>query len=104
MATATPQLLRTARIRAGVTQAELARRAGMPRSVVNAYERGTREPRVGALQALLRALGLTLGLEPVSRVDERRSARELYAALQLADSLPRRPRRTLRYPPLRAAR
>src|SRR5680860_1789536 len=98
MTTDTSQLLRTARIRAGVTQAELARRARMPRSVVNAYERGSREPRVGALQTLLRALGLTLGLEPASRVDEHRSARELRAALELADALPHRPRRTLRYP------
>ncbi len=45
-----------------MTQAELARRAGLPRSVVNAYVKGTREPGSDALVRLAAAGGLELKL------------------------------------------
>lgn len=57
-------LLRQARQRAGLTQADLAARAGITQSVISAYESGHREPSVPALAALIDAAGyeLTLGL------------------------------------------
>ena len=52
----------------GLSQAELARRAGMPRSVVNAYVQGSREPGADALARLAAAGGLELQLgRPASR-------------------------------------
>jgi transcriptional regulator with XRE-family HTH domain len=52
--------LRTARVRAGLSQAELARNAGVPPSIVNRIERGSSVPRVDTLQRLLTAAGATL--------------------------------------------
>ena len=48
----------------GLSQAELARRAGLPRSVVNAYVRGSREPGANTLARLAAAGGLELSLAP----------------------------------------
>ena len=91
-------LLREAREAAGLTQAALARRAGIPRSVLNAYERDHRQPGAEALADLLRAAGFELRLTP--RIDLERNARILKQVLDLAAKLPYRPRRTLAYPPL----
>jgi len=89
------------RQRSGLTQAQLARRAGVPRSVVNAYERGRREPGTDALAHLAAAAGLQLGLSPARRrVDTDRAARILSQVLELAESLPARRRGELRFPPL----
>lgn len=57
------QLLR----RTGLSQAELARRADLPRSIVNAYERGKREPGFDSLSRIANSVGLELGLEPRTR-------------------------------------
>jgi uncharacterized protein len=59
------RLIGDARRRSGLTQAELARRAGMPRSVVNAYERGNRQPGVDALARIVAAAGFRLDLTPI---------------------------------------
>ena len=66
-------LLRAARKAAGLTQAELARRAGVTQSVISAYEAGRREPSVATLSRLVDAAGATLRLkvEP-HQVDLRR--------------------------------
>jgi hypothetical protein len=58
-------LLRDARSRAGLSQSELARRAGVPQSVVSEYEAGKRQPALPTLVRLVAATGheLTLGLE-----------------------------------------
>lgn len=94
------ELLRLARRRAGLTQAELARRAGVPRSVLNAYEHGRRQPGVDALARILDAAGMSLRLSrPVHRPDPERAGRLLEQVLELAEALPHRPRRTLAYPP-----
>jgi uncharacterized protein len=53
-------LLRCARKAAGITQAELARRAGVTQSVISAYEAGRREPAVSTLSRLVDATGATL--------------------------------------------
>jgi DNA-binding transcriptional regulator YiaG len=47
-----PQLIGEIRRRSGLRPAELARRAGLPRSVVSAYEHGRRQPGVDALARL----------------------------------------------------
>ena len=61
-------LLSEARRRAGLTQMELATRAGVTQSVISAYESGHRQPAVPTLAALIEATGhelvLSLGPEP----------------------------------------
>jgi transcriptional regulator with XRE-family HTH domain len=85
-------LLHQARKRAGLSQVELAARAGVTQSVISAYESGHRQPSVPALARLIEAAGcqLTLGLRrqpdrlrrlsgPVGR-QVRRHRRDLIAA------------------------
>lgn len=55
--------MRAARRRAGLTQSELARRAGVAQSVVSVYESGRRQPSVPTLASLVAATGLELQLE-----------------------------------------
>ena len=54
-------LVREARLRAGLSQAELARRAGKPTSVIGRWERGEVKPSLETLRELIRAAGLELG-------------------------------------------
>ncbi len=56
-------VVREARRAAGLTQAELARRAGVTQSVVSAYESGRREPALSTLVRLVEAAGAQLRLE-----------------------------------------
>jgi len=56
------ELIVEARKQADLSQAELARRAGLPRSVLNAYENGRRQPGVDALARILAAAGRELRL------------------------------------------
>lgn len=92
------ELLRRARRSSGLTQQELARKAGIPQSVLSAYERGRRQPSVAAALRILEAAGFTLRLRPM--IDLERNARILADVLDLADRLPKRPRGPLNYPPL----
>jgi predicted nucleotidyltransferase/DNA-binding XRE family transcriptional regulator len=55
-------LLRQARKRAGLSQAELAARAGVTQSVISAYESGQRQPSIPALTRLIEAAGFQLML------------------------------------------
>jgi transcriptional regulator with XRE-family HTH domain len=99
---AAADLIASARSRARLSQAEVARRAGMTRSVVNAYERGRRQPQVDALVRVLDAAGYELDLVPsVRHLDEQRAARILSQVLSLAGSLPSRTRGALESPPFR---
>jgi transcriptional regulator with XRE-family HTH domain len=54
-------LLREARLRAGLTQSELGRRVGRPQSAIARWERGAVEPSLETLRELIRACGLELG-------------------------------------------
>ena len=54
-------LLREARLRAGLTQGELAERVGTARSQISRYERGDVLPSLETLRRLIRACGLELG-------------------------------------------
>jgi transcriptional regulator with XRE-family HTH domain len=86
----------------GLSQAELARRAGLPRSVLNAYLRGHREPGADALLRIASAGGAKLevkGRKPP--VDPERAGEILVQVLGLAEALPYRPRAEMRYPPLK---
>jgi predicted nucleotidyltransferase len=53
-------LLREARTQAGLSQAELAARAGVAQSVVSIYESGRRQPALPTLAALVDATGFDL--------------------------------------------
>lgn len=62
-------VLRDARLRARLSQTELARRAGVAQSVISAYESGRREPSLATLTRMVEATGHTikLGLEENKR-------------------------------------
>ena len=85
-------LLREARRRSGLSQVELARRAGVAQSVISAYEAGRRQPALPMLARLIEATGLELRVAvdeprrdclsgPVGRIVRQRR-RELIAAAQ----------------------
>jgi transcriptional regulator with XRE-family HTH domain len=85
-----------------LTQAELARRAGIPRSVLNAYLKGNRDPGAEALLRIAAAGGVRLGVEKRRPpVDPGRASKILNQVLGLAEALPYRPRAEMAYPPLK---
>ena len=55
-------LLQLARLKAGISQRELADRAGVPVTMISAYERDQRQPSLTTLLKLLRAAGFDLRL------------------------------------------
>lgn len=65
-------LLREARRRAGLTQAEVGRRSGLTQSVVSAYESGARQPSLPMLLNLIAATGHALDAELVAAPADRR--------------------------------
>jgi hypothetical protein len=62
-------LLQLARIKSGLSQAELATRAGVPATMISAYERDRRQPTLPTLLRLLEAAGFELRMELVARDD-----------------------------------
>jgi transcriptional regulator with XRE-family HTH domain len=95
------EVLIAARRRRGLTQAQLAARAGTRQPVVSIYERGHRDPTTSTLRRLVAAAGevLELGLAqrppdipPPQSVEQH--AERLVDLLHLVDALParRRPR------------
>jgi transcriptional regulator with XRE-family HTH domain len=79
-------LLRTARRRADLTQAQLAERAGLTQAEVARLERAGSNPTAATLERLLRATGHRLELRRLDAVDETqlRERLELTAAERLA--------------------
>jgi transcriptional regulator with XRE-family HTH domain len=59
-------LLSYARRSAGLSQRELAERSGIPQPAIARIESGRSTPRFDTLATLLRACGLTIGLEPAA--------------------------------------
>jgi transcriptional regulator with XRE-family HTH domain len=101
MSTPTSSLLEEVRRRSGLSQAELARRAGLPRSVINTYIKGRREAGADALARIAAAGGLELKIVPrKAPVDARLAGRRLAQVLDLAEALPFRRSKKLRYPKL----
>jgi transcriptional regulator with XRE-family HTH domain len=99
--------LRDARRRAGLTQAELARRGGTSQATISAYERGRKEPSLETLSRLLAASGARLTAAPASTAVFRptkaqlaRAGRTLVDVMLLAEALPTRHAPELSFPPL----
>jgi transcriptional regulator with XRE-family HTH domain len=92
------RLLRRARTDAGLTQRQLADRAGTSQPAVAAVEAGRKQPTVATLSRWLEAAGAGLALETAADLRLRRRGEELVAVLALAQALPYRPSRTLRFP------
>src|SRR5689334_15599842 len=93
------ELLKAVRRRGGLTQAELARRAGTSQPVVSAYEHGRRDPTLHTLAKLVEAGGEQLRIDaapPTSDLSPPRDLaehnRRLLDVLSLADAIPRRAR------------
>lgn len=65
-------LLQLARLKSGLSQRKLADRAGVPATMISAYERDLRQPTLPTLLRLLRAAGfdLRMHLAPVEEHDE----------------------------------
>ena len=64
-------LIREARLRAGLTQSELAERTGRDRSVIARWEQAVVAPSLETLLELIRACGFDLPLELVPYDDDR---------------------------------
>lgn len=101
--------LRGARVAAGLSQSQLAKRVGTSQATISAYENGSKQPSVATLSRLLAASGSRLTVararQPVVEPSARqlkRTARALADVLALAEALPVRHRRELRYPRLSA--
>lgn len=89
---AAARLLLRARRRREWTQAEFARRAGIPASQLCAYETGAKQPSAATLARVLAVAGVELvGATPA--LERLRQARELLDVLGLVDAMPpgRRP-------------
>ncbi len=78
-------LLQLARLKAGMSQRELAERASVPVTMISAYERDLRQPTLATLLRLLRAAGYDLRLhlaaydphdEVLARLEDDRSEAE----------------------------
>ncbi len=91
-------LLRSARIRAGLSQRGLAEAARTSQSAVAAIESGRKQPTVATLERLLRAAGTELVPAAPEQAALLRRARRLVDVLQLAEALPFRREGELRYP------
>jgi transcriptional regulator with XRE-family HTH domain len=80
-------LLRRARRRRQWTQAELARRAGIPARQLCAYEKGTKQPSAALLARTLAVAGVTLTAGD-GHAERHRQADELEDILGLVDAMP----------------
>lgn len=90
-------LLQLARMEAGITQQDLAERAGVDRSMISAYEHGRRQPTLPTLLRLLKAAGfeLRMHLEPYDNHDDVLAARERTRPAAERDAWERRQRKRL---------
>jgi transcriptional regulator with XRE-family HTH domain len=95
------KLIRQIRHESGLRQIELARRSGIPSSVLSAYEHGHRQPAVAALARIAAAAGLQVRVGPAAdEIKLIRAGKILAQVLDLAEQLPYRPGSRLTYPPL----
>src|ERR1700722_6652160 len=78
-------LLQLARMKSGLSQGQLGERAGVPATMISAYERDRRQPTIPTLMGLLKAAGFDLSMhlvpsdnhdEVLADLDSRRSPRE----------------------------
>ena len=97
-------ILRTARMRAGLSLRELASRAGTSHSALAAYESGRTCPNVDTLDRVLRGAGFAVDVTLERRIgreggDPSARGSELVEALELAAMFPARHDPELRFPP-----
>ena len=99
--------IRSARAAAGLTQQQLAARAGTSQPTLSAYESGRKQPSVETLERVLAAAGARLSVEAAERAVVRvpqqqleHRGRVLAEVLALAEALPSRRRPRLGYPRL----
>jgi transcriptional regulator with XRE-family HTH domain len=92
---ASASLIREARMRAGLTQAQLSERCGKAKVQIGRWETGTVAPSLDTLLELIRACGydMPLMLEPYQPVDDRRLAQlqRLSPERRLQNMLKQRP-------------
>ena len=89
-------LLREARLRAGLSQQELAEVSGKDRTVIARYEQGVVAPSIDTLVELVRACGFDVPLELVPydpRPDERRRELQMLSPERRLDGMLERRRR-----------
>ena len=107
-----PSLIRTARLRRGLTQAQLAERSGTSQSVISAYEHGVRDPSTATLRRLIAGSGERLELRLASSTNETAPlgtaedhAAALIDVLLVADAIPvRQARSPLAFPRISSER
>jgi len=95
------RVLRDARMRAGLSLRELARRAGTSHPTLVAYEAGRKSPSVATFLRILDACGFAVDFELSPRVrwqDGIPRGEELEAVLALAAEFPARTSRRMSYP------
>lgn len=96
--------LRRSRLRAGLSQRQLAILAGTSQATVSAYESGRKVPSLATSTRLLAATGARLRVDPLpgrrSRAELVRVGDRLADVLALAEALPFRRPGPLRYPAL----
>ena len=94
--TASRNLIQMARIRAGMSQVDLAKAAKTSQPAVSAYESGKRSPSVETLTRLLAAAGFELRMQlamPDSHDSSRKSAEKLLPASEVAAHISRERKR-----------
>jgi transcriptional regulator with XRE-family HTH domain len=100
------RLVAKARARSGLSQRQLARRAGTSAAAICNYESGAQVPRFDTLVRIVEATGGSLVCEVWRRdpgtLDLARNARILEDVLDLADHLPHRATGDLEFPPFAA--
>ena len=99
------QTIRTARIIHGLTQVQLAQRAGTSQPVISAYENGLRDPSLETLRRLVEAAGSRLSVTLLPEAPgqsvpatPQESGERLVDVLLLADALPQRVAGSLNFP------
>lgn len=91
-------ILREARRAAGLTQAELEARSGVPKAAISMYETGVRQPRADAFLRLLHATGSRVTVSRFSD-EQLRRGRVFSDLLRFASELPHRwPGDDIRFP------
>jgi transcriptional regulator with XRE-family HTH domain len=82
---AAASLIHDARLKAGLSQRQLAERARTSQAVISAYENGRREPGFGHMLEILRAAGFDLDARLMQLADDR-GRRRASQVWQLPDS------------------
>jgi len=80
--------IKTKRFVLGISQEELAERAGLHRTYVSDVERGARNPSIGSIEKLARALQSSVSLlfEQATAADDTKGAKELVEILLVEDN------------------